>query len=1032
MNDDTTNGPGTPRLPRDTQHDVLVVIPTIATPKTLVPAFARLLQHLDGLRVHVVLAVNPKVPEDGDRSIRECVELWTAMRDQREAGCMLTVCNAGEPIGFGGAINMGLHVVLNTRSGLWVTIASDSGVQQVLTGPEGGPNRRAACQGIPPLTVVYNDDLVATRGWLDGMLRALESQVVYEWSELPRQDADGVYHRPARSMTDYGTPGLVGPTSNCAAGIQQIDASAAEAIKEVGWDVFARTWRSQQACTVLTATFLSGFCLGITADCMEAVAEFVIDMDTQVFSFSWLFDERYVVAGYEDNDLAVRADLAGYRAIVAADTFMGHIGHQSFDSAFPDHQRGMRNRLAYYDKWSGWVHGSGKKLVAAFRVRFDVPHDLGLFRSAIRRCASLVDGVAVLLTRNPAAMMDVPEYTQAVRDGDVPDSDLQLLRLCAAEPGKAHEYLAAWVAQVLLHAPDSRFPARCWGRATPHHLQVGSWAGDFCERTERNALLSMTETLAADWVLSVDHDELLEPRCTRKLLERYMTHPDPMVGQWDIAFINHWENLRMYRVDRPWGDGGTWTGGMRGFRMFRVNHTAPRRILAGGHNGLHCGNIPGADALAKRVAGVRFRHLGYVRHEDRYRKEKRYNVQDPTPDPLLVGGTSYAHITADEEMVLSPFVAEDGIGLHMLLHEGENADDLGRILDQLYGVTDRIVLVWTGAWADADKEWLCSHVDASGKVDNDADPVAGDGVPRRGRPDIHMRPTPAGVSRWPSTGPGEAMAKMAAHFGAEWLHHPLADNLGAARNAGLDALQGTPGMGWAVFFDPDEQLAAQAPVCLRRMADAAGCWAWMFRFINRYDDGGGNNSESIRMTRLDPDGRMRMYGRVHESFSRATRALVDEGFGGITRAAPFVTMNTGLTRAPAAMQTKLDFYRRLCELQLQEDPRDPGAWVTLGLYWANEGCSATAQECYARGVLAADREYLPFQEMGYHLMRQARNFMAEAHERMGGHSMAKPSAAIVDFLDKAAPPMKYLGTVGTRPSPSEAEAMATLPPGPAD
>ena len=52
------------------------------------------------------------------------------------------------------------------------------------------------------------------------------------------------------------------------------------------------------------------------------------------------FDEaNYPIAGYEDNDPA-RLE-AGYRAAIAIGT-LGHIGHQSFDSAFPDMQRGMK------------------------------------------------------------------------------------------------------------------------------------------------------------------------------------------------------------------------------------------------------------------------------------------------------------------------------------------------------------------------------------------------------------------------------------------------------------------------------------------------------------------------------------------------------------------------------------------------------------------------------------------------------------------------------------------------------------------
>lgn len=1027
-----------PRIARDAHHDVLIVIPTIATPRVLVPAFARLLQHLDGLRVHVVLSINPKLEADGKRSQADCLRLWDSMVPE-DKGCTLTVYNHGQLAGFGGAINLGLHAVLNTRAGMqYRTSRSPVGGPQPLADQKCATGDGTEAWGVPPLTVIYNDDLVATKGWLDGLLRALESEVVYEWSELAKQDPDTLmWSRPQRRMADYGRVGLVGPASNCAAGIQQIDGTK-EDLDALGWDGFAAHWRAKAACTVLTATFLSGFCLGITDECLEALAAYTVEgtaaeirfrhtgeveVDVQPGSvgqprFAWLFDERYVVAGYEDNDLAMRADVAGFRAIVAGDTFMGHLGHQSFDSAFPDWQRGMRNRLVHYDKWRPHVQAAGRKLVAAFRVRFDVPHDLGLFRLAVRRIAALADGVVVLLTRNPAAMMDSGEYAQAMREGEVPESDQQLLRLCAAEPDKAHEYLGRWVAQVLNKADDSRMTgARAWaGENARQHLDVQSWPGEFNEREERNHMLGMAEGLGADWVFSVDHDELVEPRVTRHHLERLMLHPDPMVQQWDIAFTNHWIDTRMYRIDRPWGDGGTWTGGMRGFRLYRVNKVAPRRILAGGHAGLHCGNVPGVDGLAKRVAGVRIRHLGYVRVEDRYRKEKRYNVQDPNPDPMLVGGTSYAHITQDEGMELSPFVQQNGIGLHLLMYERENADDLGRLLDQLYGVVDRIVLVWTGAWAPGDKDWLIS---------------APDGEPR----DAY---TPwlwgdlASSDQWPATGPSQAVARMAAHFGAEWLHHPLEDHLGAARNAGIQALHGTPGMGWALFFDPDEQLPQQAPVYLRRMAEAAGCWGWMFRFKNMFDNGGGNQSESVRLSRLDPDGRMRMHGRVHESFSRAVRQLVDDGYGQVLRVAPFITMNTGLAHDPDTIQAKLEFYRRLTEQQLREDPRDPLPWVTMGLYWMNEGCTATAGECFARATLVADKEYLPFQEMALHLLRQARHFMAEAVQRMEGHSMQRPNAAIVDFIDKAAPEVRQLGTVVEgQPRYTEEEAMATLPPLPA-
>ncbi len=990
------------RLPPDTFHEILIVIPTVATPKVLVPAFQRLVATLDGLKVHVVLSVNPRDQEGADKAVDECVRIW---RDYDPDGCHLTVYDHRKLAGFGGAINLGIKAAL--------------GMIINATTMRGSAADQGVFWGIPRLTVVYNDDLVATPGWLQGLLRALDSEVVFEWGELPTEEKDGTLHRPPRRMADYGKVGLVGPASNNAAGIQGINPVSLQEIESVGWDTFAANWKAANPCNVLTASFLSGFCLGITRECMEALSTFSGDAGENPGEFAWLFDERYTVAGYEDNDLCVRADLAGFRAIAAGDTFVGHLGHCTFDASFPDMARGMANRLVYYDNWRPWIQEQGRRMVAAYRVRFDVPVDLGYFRQSLRRIASLVDGVAVLLTANPAAVLDSQEYRT---DPDAsPESDSQLCRLCAAQPGNASAYLFRWVSQVLAKARDTRF--RLETITGDVIVQTGgTWDAPMNEREDRNSLLALAEDIGADWMLSIDHDEVMEPRLTRYDFERLMLHPDPLVSTWDLAFVNHWENPRMYRVDRPWGDGGTWTGGMRGYRFFRVNKASPRRILAGGTKGLHCGNTPGADVMAKRVSGARFRHFGYMNSSDRYRKERRYNEVDPNPDPLLVGGTSYGHITQDEEMLLSAFDPENGIGLHLLLHEGESADDLGRMLDGLYGVLDRVVLVWTGAWKDKDKGWTRAMPPGMAMPD-DWEPKAGDGVTRRGWPWDYRE-------AWPPTGPSLPMAKMAAHFGCEWLHQPLEDNLGAARNAGLEALHGTPGMGWGLFLDPDEQLPANAPIILRRMAEARDAWGWMFRFQNLMPDNEWNRSESVRMSRLDPEKVMRLHGRIHETFGRAVRHLLDAGYGHVLRVCPFKVLNTGMAKDPETMQRKLDWYRDLLEQQLYEDPHDPGAWVSLGLSWANEGCMETAAECLSRGVLCADKEYLPFQEMGMHLLRQARHFFAEAVERMEGHSMRKPWQEVVAFIEKAGPPMKILGTVGMEGHRSwtDQEARKMLPP----
>lgn len=992
-------------LARDESHDVLIVIPTVANPAVLVPSFDRLCRYFDGLRVLVIVSINPLDPAHAAESEEAIRRLWLAYLGRNE-GCHLTIYDYGTPAGFGGAINLGLRVALRDTA---LTPMFDT--------------RPTEVRGIPPLTVIFNDDLHVTKGWLEGMASAVESPTVEEWSELVDPETKERPHHPMSEYVGAKGVGLVGPVTNVAAGIQQIGGEYMERFKAAGVDGFARWWRQERTGSVLTATFLSGYCMGITADCLEELAAYEVPMaatgaravenhggvEVTVIPdsvgeprFAWLFDERFLIAGYEDNDLCARADQKGWRAVVAADTFIGHLGHQTFDESFPEMDRGMRNRLVYYDVWAPRLAQHGRKVVGAYRVRFDVPNDLVMFRASLVSMGRMLDGIAILLTRNPAEMMARPEFQRELSANRIPADMLDLLTGCQRSPSQAPTLLAKWAASWAARFEDSRKPP----------VQCAAWTGEFHERVERNALLTLAERMGADWIYSVDHDEYLEPRATRALLERMMEHPDPLVQEWDTAFVNHWENNRMYRMDRPWGDGGSYTGAMRGFRFYRVNKANPRRILAGGHNGLHCGNVPMVDHASKRISGLRMRHFGYMNADDRFRKLERYEQQDPNPDPLLVGGPTYGHITRDEGMVLSAFVPENGIGLHMLVHEGERADDVGRLLDQLYGVVDRIVLVWTGTWADEDTGWLV----AAGAE----------------RSTSLASPTIAGATEtdWPQTGPGLAMAKMAAHFGVEWVHHPLADNLAAARNAGIDALRDTPGMGWSLFFDPDEHIPAQGLIHLRRMAEVGDSWGWMVRFVNRHTDGTGNTSEAVRMARLDP--LMRMNGRVHESFGHAVKVLQGRNLANILRVAPFTMLNTGLSRDPDTMQRKLDFYRRLTELDLQEDPHNPTAWTTLGLYWLNEGADLAGLECLSRAMRCATGEYIPFREAGLVYGRLAHACMAEAEVRMGNHSLRRNVREAVEALGEIAPSLPRLGHVaaGIREGISNEEAMASLPPFP--
>ena len=989
-------------LPESDDFDVLIIIPTVATASVLLPTLRRLRDRLDGYRAQVVVVRNPVKPDEA-ATAEQIIGAFEPFPD----GLHVVVHNGDQAVGFSGAINRGLAIAC----GLPVDVPLLG--KHSIGHPFG--------DGVPKVTVVLNDDVVPAHGWLRGIVEAFDEPYIHLTGEVPDRDGATI----VRPVEEYGPIGMVGPVSNCAAGGQvYVDEDTTSEIQRLGPDRFAARWREDHAVTLRSAVFLSGFCTAFRRECLQALVAECSDPPNEFGDVGiWLprlyDDAHFPIAGYEDNDIAHRADRLGWRAAIVVSNYLVHTGHETFKAHFPEFSFGLRNHGNYLSKWNegGSVIRSANRLIAIYRVRFDVPFDLDLFRMSLASICTIVDGVAVLLTA-PLSRVTTSEDWGPKVSGDVQE--------LALAPGADVARLAAWVQRWTTHRPGNRAPA----------VRVELWTDEFNERDERNHAISMAEAMGADWILSVDHDEAIEPRATRASFDRLMNHPDPLIRAWDFSWVNHWNDQRTMNVSRPWGDAGTYVGGMRGFRMFRTNPARPRRIQAGTENGLHCGNVPLFDSVSIRTSGLRFRHFGYMRPQDRARKLDRYRTQDPNPDPNLIGGTSYDHIVMEENQTMSAFYPVNGIGLHMLLHDDRQAADLGRHLTSLYGLVDRIVLVWTGEWSEADREqWFVTDLRHGPKPD-------GVGAEKSGnlRPTMTLRPGLSEIHPLSfATGPGYELVRLAHLYGAEWVHQPLNDDFATARNAGIDALHGTPGLGWAVFVDPDEFIPATGLNALRRMAEATDAWGWLVRFRNQTGPGPNdfNVSENVRMTRLDEERIMRLTGRVHEQFTAATRSLVESGRKNVVRICPVEWTNTGLSLSPAAMEAKIERYRRLTELALTENPYDPGAWVTLGLFYANEGATIAHLECLQRAMASATRgEYLPHYEAGRLYMRLAKAALEEAEGRMGGHPDRKIVQSMLSFLESAAPPVPRTGFVaaGARPGLSDAEALSRLPfwPGPPD
>jgi GT2 family glycosyltransferase len=926
--------PSRPALRRDPGVDFLIVVPTCADPGTLVPTIKRVLEHAEP-RTRIVLAVNAADHSKANDAVKAIGSLSNPM------GAVLDAIVAGRgPVGFAKAVNAGLRH------------AEENG-------------------GLGALTVILNDDTRVTAGWLRGLQAAVDSPTVRVPAE-PAIDENGT--RADRPAAEYGRIGLVGPVSDRVAGLQSVNVPQG-AMGNL--DAFAANHRLRSAGEVLCADFLSGFCVGVTFDAMVDLVEWSVGFSVGTLNATdpsasllsaprWsLFDERFAIGGFEDNDLCVRAELAGWRCAIAGEVFIHHLGHQTLDK-YPGQMRGMANRLTYYQKWANDPRVSGKRLVAAFRVKLETVQDIHYWRTALARLAPLVDGVAVLLTNNPLDIQGSYDWNEV---NGLPPSDQQMLQDCSNADAKGVE------AAVL------RWVERTWNSARGRRLlsaRVDVWGGTFNERDERNTMIAIAEGLGADWILSVDHDEVVEPRIDRAYMERLMSHPDPMIRTWDCGWVNLWDSPRLVRTDSPWGDNGTFKGGMRGFRMWRVNKAAPRRILSGNAIGLHCGNAPMHDPVACRVSAIRFRHFGYLNVRDRFRKWERYTTMDPNPDAALTGG-GYGHLIAEEGMRTAPFVAQDGIGLSMLVHGGEKAEDVARHLDVLHGVVDRAVLVWTEPMTDGD--------------------------PLGDAPD--------------------ALLEFAALFDAHLFHHPLEQDFAGARNAGLDYLrqwatpdavnQRPPTLGWVWSVDPDEHLQDwfSDTVALRRMAECSDAYGFMVRFANLRPQESGEQptmSETIRLVRMDPGGLMRWHGRIHEGFDRALNAVLASGTKPMLRTCPFVVINPGLAGDDYALERKTRFYQKLLIRELEDDPNNPGAWVALGMQFTNDGLHAKAADCFHRALASGGEGYLPYRELMLHHLRIARAFAGETmrlvHEGHPYHQIARECA---NWLRVNAPEQPLIG-----------------------
>jgi GT2 family glycosyltransferase len=247
--------------------------------------------------------------------------------------------------------------------------------------------------------------------------------------------------------------GLVGPVTNSITGSQRLPAVAYAQDSLDGLDAFAaRLARSEQGRTD-PALWLVGFCLLVRREALACLGG---------------LDEGFGQGNFEDTDYGLRAFLAGWRAVVARDSFIHHFGSRSFADGKVDYAAAMDEKWEIFRrKWhlapearaqgsfdlEALVAGGFTPLLHTAALPAPAPRPVcpsWLVDAAVARSEALFAGgrlaeaattLRAVLTRDPdharAASDLAVVLWQADPDGGIAEACALLEGVLAAHPGDA-------------------------------------------------------------------------------------------------------------------------------------------------------------------------------------------------------------------------------------------------------------------------------------------------------------------------------------------------------------------------------------------------------------------------------------------------------------------------------------------------------------------------------------------------------------------------------------------------------------------